>query len=319
MNKIKFSIIVPIYNVQNYLKHCVESIIMQSFGNIEIILVNDGSPDKCPLICEEYAKKDSRIQVIHKINGGLSDARNSGLEIAKGEYIIFVDSDDYIESDACEIFKDLIDSNDDIDIIAANIRTKYKSKIVMEMYADNQMDILSNGSDFLKFQLKNHKMYMSSCRNIYKRKFLINNQLYFKVGILHEDEQWTPRVFLLAKTVIRTKYAHYNRVLSENSITRQKNKTKNALDLISTCNELKIIYEGIRDEELKNLLIDYLVMLYLNAFYSGKLIGKNYNKFSDKNFLKGMAKTKKNIYKVRLFCFNKYLYYYVNLISKRII
>ena len=92
----KISVIVPIYNVEDYLHRCVDSIINQTYTNLEIILVDDGSPDNCLKICDEYAKKDSRIKVVHKKNGGLSDARNAGLEIATGEYIGFVDSDDYI-------------------------------------------------------------------------------------------------------------------------------------------------------------------------------------------------------------------------------
>ena len=96
------SIIVPIYNVELYLEKCIESIINQTYKNLEIILVDDGSTDSCGKICDEYAKKDNRIKVIHKINGGLSDARNKGMEIAKGKYIGFVDGDDYVASDMYE-------------------------------------------------------------------------------------------------------------------------------------------------------------------------------------------------------------------------
>ena len=91
----RISVIVPIYNTEKYLARCIESILCQTYTNLEIILVDDGSPDSCPRICDEYAEKDERIKVIHKPNGGLSDARNSGLKIANGEYVIFLDSDDY--------------------------------------------------------------------------------------------------------------------------------------------------------------------------------------------------------------------------------
>ena len=98
----KFSIIVPIYKVEEYLDRCVESLIRQTEKDIEIILVDDGSPDSCPAMCDEWAKKDERIRVVHKENGGLSDARNAGLNIATGEYVLFVDSDDYVAENACE-------------------------------------------------------------------------------------------------------------------------------------------------------------------------------------------------------------------------
>lgn len=98
MNEL-ISVIVPVYNVEKYSERCIESIINQTYKNLEIILVDDGSPDTCPMICDEYAKKDDRIVVIHKENGGLSDARNAGIEIAKGEYFAFIDSDDYISEE----------------------------------------------------------------------------------------------------------------------------------------------------------------------------------------------------------------------------
>ena len=103
----KISVIVPVYNVENYLRRCVDSIINQTYKNLEIILVDDGSPDNCPVICDEYAQKDSRIKVIHKENGGLSSARNCGMDMATGEYIGFVDGDDWIESD---MYKFLIEN-----------------------------------------------------------------------------------------------------------------------------------------------------------------------------------------------------------------
>lgn len=102
----KVSIIIPIYNVEKYLRRCVDSALHQTFKNIEIILVDDGSPDNCPLICDRYREKDNRIKVVHKRNGGLASARNAGLKIATGEYILFVDSDDWIDP---EMVEELVD------------------------------------------------------------------------------------------------------------------------------------------------------------------------------------------------------------------
>ena len=119
MNNPLISIIVPIYNVEKYLSKCIDSIINQTLENIEIILVNDGSTDSCAEIIESYANKDNRIKVIHKKNGGQSSARNMGLDIAKGEYIGFVDSDDYVSLD---LYKDVIESfNSDIDFVSWGI------------------------------------------------------------------------------------------------------------------------------------------------------------------------------------------------------
>ena len=115
----KLSVIVPIYNVEKYLRQCLESIVNQTFRDLEIILVDDGSPDKCGEICDEYAKKDNRIIVIHKANGGLSAARNDALNIATGEWIAFVDSDDWLDID---IYEKAITAGDryDVDILLFN-------------------------------------------------------------------------------------------------------------------------------------------------------------------------------------------------------
>jgi glycosyltransferase involved in cell wall biosynthesis len=101
------SVIIPVYKVEKYINRCVESVLVQNYHNIEVILVDDGSPDNCGIICDRYADKDSRVKVIHKTNGGLSDARNAGLNIATGQYICFIDSDDYIEKD---MLKDMYDN-----------------------------------------------------------------------------------------------------------------------------------------------------------------------------------------------------------------
>ena len=110
MKEIKLSIIVPVYNVEQYLDECIQSLLNQTLKNIEIILVDDGSPDNSPQMCDEYAKQDSRIKVIHKVNRGLGYARNSGLEISQGEYVTFIDSDDYIDLKAYKTVCELMDS-----------------------------------------------------------------------------------------------------------------------------------------------------------------------------------------------------------------
>ena len=118
------SIIVPIYNVEKYLRRCVDSILCQSYHNLEVWLVDDGSPDGCPAICDEYAGKDKRVKVIHKKNGGLSDARNVAIDVATGEYICFVDSDDYVASTYVETLYALIDKYQTKVSIILNSATK---------------------------------------------------------------------------------------------------------------------------------------------------------------------------------------------------
>ena len=111
MKKELITIVIPVYKVEKYIDRCIKSVINQTYKNLEIILVDDGSPDNCPKICDEYAEKDKRIKVIHKKNGGLSDARNVGIEAAKGKYISFIDSDDWIEKDFIECLYKSIKKN----------------------------------------------------------------------------------------------------------------------------------------------------------------------------------------------------------------
>jgi len=110
-----FSVIVPVYKVEEYLEACVESVLNQTFSDFELILVDDGSPDRCPMMCDEYAKKDNRIKVVHKPNGGLASARQAGIKAAKGDYVFNLDSDDKIENDTLEsAYKIISETNCDI-------------------------------------------------------------------------------------------------------------------------------------------------------------------------------------------------------------
>ena len=132
------SVIVPVYKVEEYLPRCIDSILAQTYKNLEIILVDDGSPDKCPAICDEYAKKDSRIKVIHKKNGGVSSARNAGLEAAKGDYIFFVDSDDIITKEALScLYEKARDA--DIELVVGGITQVYPSRNIAEEGEDIEL------------------------------------------------------------------------------------------------------------------------------------------------------------------------------------
>ncbi|EPD52348.1 hypothetical protein HMPREF1210_01701 [Paenisporosarcina sp. HGH0030] len=312
-----FSIIVPVYKVEKYLSRCVESLINQTFENIEIILVNDGSPDSCPQICDNYAVKDSRIKTIHKENGGLSDARNFGLRQAHGDYLFFVDSDDYIELDTCEQFLSVLGSNNP-DIVVGNAkRIENESVKLMQHQFFNNSQIVT-GEYYLKKELKSGTMYMTAWQNLYNKEFLINNKLEFKYGLLHEDEQFTPRVFLKAEKVIATDIVFYNYMIREDSITTVKNKIKNAEHIMLICEELQKIYSEIENVDLKLLLNDNLVNKYLTTFQVASLHKSEYSYLVNNNFLNNKAYTIKNKLRVLLFKLNKKLYYNINNFSKKL-
>ena len=176
----KISIIVPVYKVEKYLDRCVESIVNQTYKNLEIILVDDGSPDNCPQMCDEWAKKDSRIKVIHKQNGGLSTARNAGLDISTGKYIQFVDSDDFLELNACEVLlKNIVETNADLVVGNVNFITKRKKNVKLNSF------VTTNKVEFMKIML-NKKIFNVAWNKLYK-KSLIKEQFSLDVRKYGED------------------------------------------------------------------------------------------------------------------------------------
>lgn len=293
-----FSIIVPIYKVEQYLDRCVNSLINQTEKNIEILLVDDGSPDNCPDICDDYAKNDSRIVVIHKENGGLSDARNVGIDKATGKYIIFVDSDDYIDLDSCEKLVPFTKGNVDI-IVTDGIS---EGGIVNLKHTGVENQVIYSGKEFLKSSVVFGRIPMAAWLYVYRREFLVNNKLMFKKGIYHEDEEFTPRAILLANTVINTGVTYYHYIIRENSITTKKDKRKNAIDLYDTCLNLCDVYDKLEDEELKLCMKDLLVNKYLSLFQDGRLYmyGSEYfhKDFIVSNAYKKQTKRKALLYKI---------------------
>ena len=196
------SIVVPVYDVEQYLPRCIDSILKQSFTDFELILVNDGSPDNCPIICDEYADKDDRIKVIHKENGGLSDARNTGINKARGKYISFIDSDDFIVENAYEVLISQAEKKS-LDIVTGAAIEYYaennqKPKGIKRSFTNEVM----SGIDFLKKSYDEGAMVHCVVSSIYSSALIKDNNLFFKKGILHEDNLWTPQVFLKAERVM---------------------------------------------------------------------------------------------------------------------
>lgn len=179
------SVIVPIYNVEEYIHQCVDSIIIQTYKNLEIILVNDGSPDNCGEICDDYALKDSRIKVIHKKNGGLSDARNAGLDIAKGEYIVFTDSDDFIHPQFVEILHTNIGDAD----MAFCDRLRYyenATEITRTDIITCPIEVFENDFLLKNFSTYRYSIVVVAWNKLYKSH--IWDGLRYPVGKIHEDE-----------------------------------------------------------------------------------------------------------------------------------
>lgn len=199
---IKFSIIVPIYKVEEYLHQCLDSILCQDFKNFELILVDDGSPDNCPKICDEYAVEDKRIKVIHKENGGLSDARNSGIKIAKGEYIIFVDSDDYW--DGTSALANIACKLDGVkaDVLIFGSKNYYYGKnkcLISKTGYDNNILEHCSMSEILKYLFDNELFPGAAWRVAVRRDLIVSNNIFFIKGIKGEDYDWLLNLFYHAR------------------------------------------------------------------------------------------------------------------------
>lgn len=303
--KPKFSIIVPIYKVEQYLEKSVYSLLNQTYKNIEIILVDDGSPDNCPRMCDKFSELDNRIVVIHKQNGGLSDARNKGLEVARGEYILFVDSDDYIEPHTCEKFNKFTEQGYDILIGDANVEGGCANIEHIE-----QTEVVYTGEEYLLTAFIAGKMPMAAWLNVYRRKFLEDNELQFKYGRLHEDEEFTPRAFLKAENVICTGIAFYHYIIRDNSITTQMDKRKNAESLYCTCTELQGIYSHISNPALKRMMFDSLTTKYLGIIQTGNLVQYG-DRYLHKRFLLKNARLLKTKIRALVFAIAPKFYCYI--------
>lgn len=212
------SIIVPVYNMENYLKRCVDSIIAQTYDKIEIILVDDGSTDNSPAMCDSYALKDSRIRVVHKPNGGLSDARNAGLAVASGDYIGYVDSDDWIEPDMYEkMYHACADNNAQLSVCryacetdSDRIKSADKPQAVKEC---SDLSVLSR-DELLKIYISGNDKYIiynSAWSKLYRRD-LVEGMLFPK-GRNSEDIMYTTRAFCRLEKAVYIDKALYHYVL----------------------------------------------------------------------------------------------------------
>lgn len=209
------SVIVPIYNVETYLNNCIESIVNQKYNNLEIILVDDGSTDNSFSLCNIWALRDSRIKVLHKKNGGLSDARNAGLQIAKGDFIAFVDSDDWIEDGFLQkLYSAILQS--DADIAECSVRfVDEDGKTIKERSVKNGSKILQKVEALQALILENG-VYQTVWNKLYRRAVI--DDIFFEVGKCNEDEFWTYKVIDNAESIILVDCPLYNYRQRQSSI-----------------------------------------------------------------------------------------------------
>ncbi|MSS20121.1 glycosyltransferase family 2 protein [Pseudoramibacter porci] len=199
------TVIVPVYNVEKYLNDCVQSIVSQTYRNLEIILVDDGSPDNCGKICDNLAKEDSRIKVIHKKNGGLSDARNAGINIATGKYITFIDSDDFIFADMIKSFVNCAEENHADLVSAQHVRCEqddnYKEfNFNRWSYSDVQQHVIHGNNEGMRQFLYSNDIGTAAWSKLYKRSLF--KDVRYPYGKYHEDTYTTYKLVALCNTIV---------------------------------------------------------------------------------------------------------------------
>lgn len=268
------SVIVPIYNVESCLRTCIDSIINQSYHDFELLLVDDGSTDSCGKICDEYAAKDDRVRAFHKKNGGLSDARNYGIEQANGEYLTFIDSDDYIASNYLEtLYQMLCTQNADISVVCC--------KIVYDMNADvgnvNVLSVLTiDPQEAIRRMLIRSPFGVSAWGKLFKRELF--EKIQFPVGRLYEDLLTTPYIFEKCQKVVYTEAQMYFYYQRPDSIT---NRPFSEQDL-QAFNGLRQIVDYIETQfpEIHDAVVSRYIDDSLNIFFHRAIWQKDYIKYA---------------------------------------
>lgn len=295
------SIIVPVFKVEKYLSECVDSILTQTFKNFELLLVDDGSPDKCPQLCDNYAQQDDRITVLHKQNGGLSSARNYALDRVKGKYIIFVDSDDKLAQNSLEtLYNEITATNADI-VLGKVIR--FAENGSLRPYTNIEERRIMSGKEALTMLLKGNLLNISVCGGIYKKEIWDNIRM--PLGYICEDWFVTPSLYFKATKVVFIPVLYYLYRDNPTSIMGHLNKkvnpqvievaehvihiikdADNQLYLYTLWSNLKrvwkyvgIIYSQGRQNEEQDFLSQVRVMLRL---YWQDLLKSRHMKFTEK-------------------------------------
>lgn len=261
----KFSIILPIYNVEKYLSECIDSILKQSFKNFELILVDDGSTDSSPQICDDYAKKDNRVKVIHKINGGQADARNRGLDVALGDYVCYIDSDDYLvnENVLC-LLAEKTKTNPDI------VHYKFKEWFEKDGHiAECKFDynVQTEGRSLGEIYcdlIDKDAYYNSAWSKIIRRNLLIEHNIRFERGIVGEDNEWYYHVVMAAQSLVLVDEPLYIYRRRQGSTTTTLTR-KNLIDQLYVLDKWELILKKQATDERVRVVLGSLAKQYCSA------------------------------------------------------
>ena len=274
MPKPLISIIVPIYNVQAYLRSCVDSLLVQTYFNIEIILVDDGATDGCPAICEEYARKDNRVVVVHKKNGGLSDARNEGLKISKGEYLTFVDSDDMVSKCFIETLYNAVSSHSaKLAISQVQCFCDERETIDKEIITSfNVLDKKTALQHFCSLKFDKSTPFISACSKMYHRSLF--ESVSFPVGKIYEDVYAGYRIIDQVDAVVTVSCPLYYYRMRNDGIMGRKEK-HSYQDVLEPYQSAVDFFNRTNQVDLASLFYPPLLMREIYRYWVAKVVDKN--------------------------------------------
>jgi len=270
------SVIIPVYKVEKYLHQCINSVIDQTYANMEIILVDDGSTDDCPRICDNYAQQDSRFIVIHKSNGGSSSARNAGIKAATGDYIIFLDSDDYW--DDISAMQDLVMQifEFESDVITWGYKKLFDESIkVVPFIVDRNLVLKRDKEDAFYVMLKCNSFIASACNKLIRRKLFEENCLWFNEGSKSEDIEWCARLALFSESfdIYESNFYIYRQRSGSISKTISEKNIEDLESSISSCLKLLPTHAS---NQFSDSLYAYTAVQYANYLISLNSIGEEY-------------------------------------------
>ena len=287
------TVVIPVYNVENYLKRCIESILIQEWNNYDILLVDDGSTDNSPQICDGYAKAYDFISVIHKKNGGLSAARNTGISNAEGEYVYFPDSDDWIEPDTFIALAEVVESQK-FDIISFN--REFVKGEEDAIVSDSLVTQVFEGKDAFVQMLKHSYITGFANDKIYRKSLFTDNDIQFPIGKYYEDLGTNYKLFLSAKKVYATNQKYYHYLIDNpDSITQSWNEKKFS-DMFGFYKE--VFYSDFVRSQLNKEELQMSQLYYVNGLVH--ILASLYKSKLDKEYIDITDEVKQELLKNRV-------------------
>ncbi len=283
---LRFSIIIPVYNVEKELDRCINSVLGQDYDDYEIIVVDDGSTDKSGEIADKYKDISTNITVIHKKNGGLSSARNAGIEVASGDYFVFLDSDDYLGKDFLTSLSKSIDKYR-ADIIAINLILEKGIRSGEKGCKNIKTDRTYKSDEFLKLTMKSTTYQAEACASVFRREFWKNREFKFKNNIFHEDLEISLRAYLSADSVSYCPEAKYHAVARAGSIMTDGAKAnKRHNDLLSILKDWNGLADIITDNELSHAIKGTVCRTYIFSCAHNRMFKPEFEIFDKVDILK---------------------------------